>query len=129
LKERLHPAPKIEPDRLEQLLRDLDSESFAARDNATKEIERLGEAARPAIERALASTDASPEKRRRLERLQSQLSIPSGEPLRELCALEVLERLATPESTQLIEKLANGAPDARLTREAKAALSRLEKRQ
>jgi RNA polymerase sigma factor (sigma-70 family) len=125
LNERLHPAPKINADRLEQLLRDLDSEEFAIRDKATKEIEKLGEAARPAIERALASTDTSPEKDRRLERLHSQLDVPTGEHLRELRALEVLERLGTPEARQFIEKLAKGAPDAHLTREAKAALQRL----
>jgi hypothetical protein len=125
LNERLHPAPKLDADRLERLLSDLDSENFAVRDQATREIEKLGGAAGQAIERALASADASPEKRRRLERLQSQLGVPTGEPLRELRALEVLERLATPESRQFIEKLAKGAPDARLTREAKTALQRL----
>src|SRR5262249_39612021 len=106
LNERLQPAPKIDADRLERLLRDLDSENFAVRDKATREIEKLGEVARPAIEHALAATDASPEKHRRLERLHRQLRIPTGEPLRELRALEVLERLATPEARQVIEKLA-----------------------
>jgi RNA polymerase sigma factor (sigma-70 family) len=125
LNERLRPAPNIDADLLKRLLGALDSEKFEVRDKATKEIEKLGEAAGPAIERALASTDSSPEKRRRLERLQSQLGVPTGEPLRELRALELLERIATPEAKQVIEKLAKGAPDARLTREAKSALQRL----
>jgi hypothetical protein len=41
--------------------------------------------------------------------------------------LEVLERLATPDAKQLIEKISKGASDARLTREAKAALQRLHR--
>ena len=34
--------------------------------------------------------------------------------------------MATPEARQLLVSLAKGAPEARLTREAKAALQRLE---
>jgi len=44
-----------------------------------------------------------------------------------LRGLEVLEHIATPEAKQVLQKLAAGAPDARLTREAKAALQRLER--
>jgi hypothetical protein len=127
LNERLHPAPKIDSDRLEQLLRDLDSEEFAVRDRATKDVENLGEVAKPAIERALASTDGSAEKRRRLEGLQGRIAVPTGELLRSLRALEVLEHIARPEARQLLQKLAKGAPEARLTREAKAALGRLKR--
>jgi RNA polymerase sigma factor (sigma-70 family) len=127
LKERLHAAPKLDANRLERLLGDLDSAEFAVRENATRAIEKLGEAACEAIERALARTEVSAEARRRLEGLQGRLAVPTGEPLRELRALEVLERLSTPEARQLIEKLANGAPDARLTREAKTALQRLQR--
>jgi WD40 repeat protein len=128
LKERLRPAAKPDADRLERLLRDLGSEDFAVRAQATRDLEKLGETARPAIERALAHEDASLEVRRRLERLQTQLAVPSGERLRELRALEALERLATPEARQLVQELATGAADARLTREAKAALARLAAR-
>jgi hypothetical protein len=125
LTDRLHPAPKLEAKELERLLHDLDNDEFAVRERATKQIEKLGEAARPAIEAALASPDASPELRRRLERLRSLLAVPAGECLRELRALEVLERLGTPEARKLLQKLAAGASEARLTREANAALVRL----
>jgi len=45
-----------------------------------------------------------------------------------LRALEVLEQVGTPEARQVLTTLATGAPHARLTREAKAALDRLSKR-
>jgi RNA polymerase sigma factor (sigma-70 family) len=128
LKERLRAAPKVGADRLDRLLRDLDSEEFAVRENAARDLEKLGETARPAIERALASKNASPELRRRLEDLQGRLAVPAGEQLRELRALEVLEHVATPDAGHLLQALAAGAPEARLTREAAAACKRLEVR-
>jgi RNA polymerase sigma factor (sigma-70 family) len=128
LRERLRPAPKLDTHRLERLLGDLGSEDFAARELATRDIEKLGERARPAIERALARTEASLEVRRRLERLQARLAVPAGEYLQELRALEVLERLATPDAQRLLQELIAGAVDAHLTREAKASLTRLAAR-
>jgi hypothetical protein len=53
--------------------------------------------------------------------------VPAGEALRALRALEVLERVATPESAQVLAAVARGAPEARLTREAHASLGRLGK--
>ena len=44
------------------------------------------------------------------------------QPLR---AIEMLERIGTAEARQLLAVLAEGAPAARLTREAKLALDRL----
>jgi hypothetical protein len=38
--------------------------------------------------------------------------------------VEVLERINTPESRKLLEELAGGEPEARLTQGAKAALAR-----
>ena len=40
-------------------------------------------------------------------------------------AVAVLEQIGTPEAKQLLLNLSEGAPEARLTREAKAALGRL----
>jgi hypothetical protein len=42
--------------------------------------------------------------------------------------VEALEAIGTPEAKATLEKLAQGAESARLTREAKAALKRLDKR-
>jgi hypothetical protein len=52
----------------------------------------------------------------------------SGDSLRMLRAIEVLEHIGTAEARELLQKLVEGAPEARLTREAKAALQRLANR-
>ncbi len=47
------------------------------------------------------------------------------EDLRTLRAIEVLERIASPESRAVLKTLASGSQESRLTREAKASLERL----
>ena len=54
-------------------------------------------------------------------------TVAHGEALRSLRAIEALEHIETPEARDLLRKLAAGAPGARLTREAQAALDRLGK--
>jgi hypothetical protein len=68
--------------------------------------------------------------RRRATRLLEQIGreITPGQ-LRSLRAVEVLERLGTPEARTALEDLARGTPEARQTREAKASLDRLAGRQ
>jgi hypothetical protein len=51
-----------------------------------------------------------------------------GEPLRQARAVEVLEHIATPQAREVLRQLAAGAPGAWLTREAKAALERMERK-
>jgi hypothetical protein len=50
---------------------------------------------------------------------------PRGERLRELRALLILEQAGTPAARQLLEELAGGVAEVRLTQEAKAALGRV----
>jgi hypothetical protein len=128
-KQHIQPIQPADPMRIASLLGDLDSEQFAVRDKASRELEKLGDLAEPKLRKAL-DKSPSPETRRRLESLLTKLegSVPSGEQLRALRAGAVLEHVATPEARQLLQKLAAGAPGARLTREAKAATERLEKR-
>ena len=70
------------------------------------------------------------EKRWRIESLLEKQRGPVRQPeiLRALRAVVVLEEIATPEARKVLQKLASGAPDARLTQEAKASLERLAKR-
>jgi hypothetical protein len=63
-------------------------------------------------------------------RLTFLLKQTAGEPLpaslvRELRALAILEQIATAEAVQLLTDLANGAPQARLTNEARDANERV----
>jgi hypothetical protein len=82
----------------------------------------------PTLQRALAAKPPL-EMCRRLERLLEGLNPDSSaERLCALRALKVLEQMDTAGARQLLNALAGGLPEARLTREAGAALERLAKR-
>jgi len=118
----------IDREQLKKLISDLDSDQFETRSAAMKELDRFSEQAAAALRQALAN-DPSPELRKRLEQLLAKLE-PAGSPerLRELRAIQALEYARTAEARQVLQTLANGAPAARLTQEAKAALERLPER-
>jgi len=63
---------------------------------------------------------------RLLERLQEPVSAP--ETLQVLRAVEVLEYIGTANARGVLEVACPGAPEGRLTREARASLERLSKR-
>jgi RNA polymerase sigma factor (sigma-70 family) len=128
LEGRLTPAAAPDPVRLARLLQDLESNSFTVREKAAAELERLGDRSLPAVEQVLSRPGNSLELRRRLERLRDQLVVPSGDALRALRAVEILERMATPEARRLLETVSRGDPEARLTREARATVARLSER-
>ena len=127
LKGRLRPPPPVEAARLDRLIRDLDSASFAVRDKATRELEEAGDPAVPALRQALADRP-SPEARRRLEQVFLRLQGWSGDRLRELRAVEVLEHVGSPEARQVLQEVARWTPPTRLSQEAAAALRRLAAR-
>lgn len=132
LQEQVRPVRALDPHRLQRLLAELDDDRFAARVAATKELEQLGELAEPILRQTLARQPGL-EVRRRIEQLLNRLDnkeewIPTAEELRSLRALIVLEHSDSLEARQALTTLAQGAPGARLTREAKAALERLSKR-
>jgi hypothetical protein len=97
---------------------------------ATRELEELGDLARPALQKVLGQKP-SEEVRARATRLLQQVEVPITAPemLRTLRGIEVLEHAGTPEARALLEALAGGAADARPTWEAKASLKRLQPRQ
>jgi WD40 repeat protein len=121
-----HPEPRLDRQQLARWIDDLDADEFAAREKATAELTKLGAVAEGPLRRALQDRP-SLEARRRLETLLEKLKglpIPSTT-VRGWRAVEVLEHLATPEARRLLEEWAEGEPEARLTREAKASLERL----
>jgi WD40 repeat protein len=125
LKERLRPAAITDSERINRLLADLDSDKFAVREKAVRELEAMGDATEPALRKVL-SGKASSEVRRRVEGILGKLDpANSPEQLRAVRALEVLEGVGTRQAKELLTELAQGAPGARRTREAKAALQRL----
>lgn len=129
LQERLRPAEAPDEKRLTRLLADLDSDAFETREAANRELARFGEPAEAALRRAL-NNRPSLEMKRRIEDLLNKLEpgpLPP-ETLRSLRAIEVLEHLGTAEARRCLDALAKGAPQARLTREAKKALDRLANR-
>lgn len=131
LEKRLRPVLGADPRRLARLIEDLDSSQFPVRQSATRELERLGEPAGPSLRKALAGRP-SPELRRRVEQVlethRTQRLHPSSGQRQLARAIEVLERVGSPEARRLLGSLAQGAPEATLTRDAQGALDRLAKR-
>jgi hypothetical protein len=127
LRQRIKPAEPVEAKRLERLIDDLDSESFAARTKATEELEKIVDRAEPALRKKLADKP-SLEVRQRIRQVLSKLEpLADAERLRALRAIQVLEYAATPEAREHLRTLAKGVPGVRLTREATAARERLAK--
>jgi WD40 repeat protein len=128
LKDQVRPAAHSDAAAIQQLIADLDSEQFSVRTEATDELARLGETAVPFIRKALES-NPSPEARKRLEALLAKepWRVPTGETLRSLRAIEVLEMIGTPEAKAVLQTLAKGAAEARVTSAAQAALERLRR--
>jgi RNA polymerase sigma factor (sigma-70 family) len=131
LRQRFRPVPPVDEKRIARLIADLDSDDFTTRRKAVAELEKLAGLALPAYRNALAGKP-SIETRRRLEELLEKAGPlwwdVSGEQLRTLRAMEVLELAGTPEAREVLGTLAGGSGGARLTKQAKAALDRLTNR-
>src|SRR5262249_33491456 len=126
LRDRLRPAKEEELDEaaVARLVKQLDDDDFETREKASAELEKRGPKIAPVL-RALLDKSKSAEVRRRLETLLDQWAKTplTGEELRAMRAVEVLDALGTPEARQVLKALADGA-DSVLTREAKAVLAR-----
>jgi hypothetical protein len=125
LKERLRPAAALDGKRVEQLIGQLDDAQYRVREKAMRELLEVVDQLAPVLDK-VSVTHLSPEARRRLEALRGQATslLLQGERLRAGRAVEVLERIGTPESRQVLQALAAGAPDALITASARAALKR-----
>jgi hypothetical protein len=128
LNSRLRPA-RVDAGEVARLVKDLDNDTFAVREKATASLEAIADSAEGELQRVLKAAP-SPEVRRRLEALleRARQRPLANEEARELRAVEVLEHVATPKARKLLETLATGVPEARLTREAVASLQRLDGR-
>jgi WD40 repeat protein len=128
LKSNARPAPVPNVAAIQRFIADLDNEEFEVRKRANDELTKLGEAAIPLIRTALQG-DVSPETRKRLEALLAKepWRLPTGETLRSLRAIEVLELIGTTEAKSVLEELAKGTPGATVTQAAKESLQRMRR--
>jgi WD40 repeat protein len=130
LKAHLGPIPRANPERLRQLIADLDNDRFAVREQATQELTIQGAAAVSMLRRVLAGSP--PEEVR--QRVEAVLAAPPTQPdaspkqLRRFRAIQVLELIASDPARKILKQLADGAPGAWETRDAAAALDRLARR-
>lgn len=128
LAQRLQPIEPVNGSQLDRLVAQLDDDRSAVRDEASEKLAALAELARPVLKRALAGKP-SEEAKRRIERLMAQLDGPiTSTRLRCLRAVEVLECIGSAEAQRVLQKLADGAPGAVETEDARAALKRLSRK-
>jgi WD40 repeat protein len=143
LKQRLQPDLPREG-RVARLLADLDSEEFAVREKASRELARMGKSVESVLRAALGEKPSA-EKQRRVQALLKALPRPqrprrglAPEEQRLLCVAILLDRIGTPDALDLLRYLADAndlqtivddrSVIGRETIAAKAALARLAKR-
>lgn len=126
VKGRVRAVPPVDPRELEKLVDELDNPKYAARLEAERSLEKLGDIAAAAIKKRLAGTPTL-EMGRRLETLSKKLDaqVVATETLQALRAIEALELIGTPEARAVLEGLAKGAAGHRLTEEARQSLMRM----
>ena len=114
---------------IRQWIGELESENFAVRQAAAKELEKIGQQVEPPIQEAL-QRKITLETRRRLEQIVKNLpeDVAGPDIMRTIRAIMALERIGSPEAQAVLETLAHGAPGARETEEATASLARLSQR-
>lgn len=130
VKERLQPVPKEKPERLQKLIAQLDDDDPAIRETATKQLAGIGAPAGVALRKAQAETKSA-EVKLRVENLLKPLDewvVKDPETLRAIRAIWVLQRIGTKEARAVLEKLAAGAPESRITQEAQSALTILSRK-
>jgi hypothetical protein len=127
LRRQIKPASKGPTDaELDRLFAQLDSDDFAVREKASRQLAAFGESAVPAVRKRLGQ-GVSLEVRRRARTFLDQFDRRELSPirLRQVRAIELLEGIDTPAAKKLLAELADGAAGAPLTLEAAAALARL----
>jgi RNA polymerase sigma factor (sigma-70 family) len=127
VRENVKRAPALDAGHVQELLSQLDAGKYKERQQAVADLVKLGDRVVPALEQVLAGNPTL-ERRRRSEELLDRLTsqpLPASQ-IMALRAVELLERLGTPEARELLQTLASGAPGALVTTEAQGALGRLK---
>jgi hypothetical protein len=122
---RLKPADVAIVERVRARIADLDSKSFQVRESAAVDLAGLAGAADATLREALRGK-LSAEQRERIQRLlEAPAVVSSAELLQHLRAIEALERIGTSDAIAVLKKLAGGTAEHRVSREAQAAMNRL----
>jgi WD40 repeat protein len=126
LGERLKPIRAADQAVVRRLVGDLDAPAFADREVAEKALRKLGDSAVPAL-RAAMKAKLPAESVTRIERLLADAAapIPSADGLRPVRAVAVLQRIGNDDARKLLQQLASGLAEARLSREASRALNEI----
>jgi hypothetical protein len=115
---------KVDALQVERWIGQLNDNDYDVREKATSELEKLGLAAAPALMRSVALAP-SLEAHRRMEKLLQRVN--EAPPVsRQLRAMDVLVRINSPATRELLQTLAKGPADAILTEAAISALALLD---
>jgi hypothetical protein len=137
LKEQIRPiaVPPLDFKQVEKLLAELDSNRFATREKATRELINLGELAIVPLQRLLEKKSSSGEAQRRAQAILKKMSDPVLTPdrLRALQVLELLEQVRSRKAVALLQEIEREALIPQIRREAgqasqRAAAARQEKK-
>jgi hypothetical protein len=131
LRANLKRVEAVPPEHVRRLIAELDSDEFARREAATRELTMLGSVVESELNKALATADSLEMKNRLrglLQALAEKWAVTNPEERRAVRGVWALQRAGTTEARSVLETLATGADGARLTREARNALSWLDRR-
>ena len=127
LKDQLRRSAAAEA-RVNGLLAGLDDDQFGVREQASRELEKLGPEAAPALRLALEGTQSAESRARIQKALDTMKPAGPADAQAVWLALAVLEEIGTREARQALEELARGPAGVTVAREARAAVGRLAKK-
>jgi len=113
--------PIVLIDRFSGLIRQLNSDTFADRENAVAELERLGEHAETALRKVLDEPQVSLETRRHVQGIVDKCEREFSKTA-STQTMQILENARSPEAQEILDALAHGHPKSWWTIKAKAAL-------
>jgi len=125
LQSRLKRTPAEKPERIRELVAALDDDDFDKREAAARELGRLGKQAEEVLRTALAKTTSEEVRKRALPLVKALEGwvITDPDTLRVIRAIWVLERIGTQDAKMILQELARGASELRVTQEAKSAVT------
>jgi WD40 repeat protein len=119
IRKNIRPIHKKE---IRALLTRLESDRFAEREEATRQLAQLSAFVEPSLRQALRERPSLDKARRIKNLLRSSRWQNRSEYVRALRAVQVLEMIGKERAARVLKILASGAPEVELTRRARAAL-------